>query len=178
MRRSRMRQALVRALVVGTCAVLLGGCSLVAQPSPQDPPPRLVVSLTFNDGRAGQYDYARPVLAARGMLATFYVVGNWAGTRWPCCMRWWQVDELYRAGHEIGGMGLDHEDLTRVSAGSWRRDLDRKRRQVCEDREQLARRGYDPYSFAYPGGSFATAFPDGSTPQDIVRGCGYRAARA
>jgi len=174
-----MRQPPVRALIIGAFAVLLAGCSLVASSPPEESPqPRLVVSLTFNDGHASQYHYAGPILAAHRLLGTFYVVSSWIDGRWPCCMAWWQVDELYRAGHEIGGMGLDHQDLTRVSAASWRRDLEGKRRQVCGDRDQLSRRGYDPYSFAYPGGAFVAAFPDGSTPQDIVRSCGYRSGRA
>jgi len=158
--------------------LLLAGSAPHAASRPQPPPaPRVVVSLTFNDGHVSQYDYARDALAARGMPATFYLVSRWIDERWPCCMTWWQVDELYRAGHEIGGMGLEHEDLT-MSGPDWREDQARKRRQVCEDRMRLADRGYDPISFAYPGGAFATAFPDASTPQDIVRGCGYLSARA
>src|SRR5215213_12013695 len=107
MRQSGMRQPPVRALIIGAFAVLLAGCSLVASSPPEESPqPRLVVSLTFNDGHASQYHYAGPILAAHRLLGTFYVVSSWIDGRWPCCMAWWQVDELYRAGHEIGGMGL------------------------------------------------------------------------
>lgn len=169
-------------LTVVAAALAAAGCSLVDRPDPPHPPaaqhPAVVVSLTFNDGHQSQYRYAAPLLAAHRMSATFYVVSSWAGRRLRCCMAGWQLDQLYRAGHEIGGMGLDHADLTRAGPPPWSRQRARLMRQVCQDRRALADRGYDPRSFAYPGGAFATAFPDGSTPQDLVRGCGYTSARA
>jgi peptidoglycan/xylan/chitin deacetylase (PgdA/CDA1 family) len=172
-----------RALCAGLVAAVAVGCSLVDR-GPVDtgpvaaPGPSVVVSLTFNDGWVGQYEYAAPLLRAHRMRATFYVVSGWAGGRMPCCMAWWQLDELYRAGHEIGGMGVEHLDLTRPGPGPWPAQRARLSRQVCQDRRQLADRGYDPRSFAYPGGVFATSYPDGSTPQDLVRGCGYDSGRA
>jgi peptidoglycan/xylan/chitin deacetylase (PgdA/CDA1 family) len=183
-----LRHRLTRVVLgCGAAAGLLAaGCSPAPSSAPAaPPPPRLVVSVTFNDGLASQYDYARPVLDAHGMRATFYLASGWLDAGWKCCLRWWQVDQLYRDGHEIGGMGRDHEDLTAhratrspAEAASWPKTYAWKRRQVCADRELLLRRGYDPRSFAYPEGAFAAAFPDGSTPQDIVRGCGYLSARA
>jgi peptidoglycan/xylan/chitin deacetylase (PgdA/CDA1 family) len=174
-----------RALCLCVAAVLAAaGCSLVDGAAPSRPAagpapaPPVVVSLTFNDGLVSQYEYAAPLLAAHRMRATFYVVGGWIGQRLPCCMAWWQVDALYRAGHEVGGMGLEHEELTRSGPGAWPSERARLRRQVCRDRQLLADRGYDPRSFAYPGGAFVASFPDASTPQDLVRGCGYGSARA
>jgi peptidoglycan/xylan/chitin deacetylase (PgdA/CDA1 family) len=174
-----------RALCLCVAAVLAAaGCSLVDGAAPSRPAagpapaPPVVVSLTFNDGLVSQYEYAAPLLAAHRMRATFYVVGGWIGQRLPCCMAWWQVDALYRAGHEVGGMGLKHEELTRSGPGAWPSERARLRRQVCRDRQLLADRGYDPRSFAYPGGAFVASFPDASTPQDLVRGCGYGSARA
>ncbi|HEY6748330.1 MAG TPA: polysaccharide deacetylase family protein [Mycobacteriales bacterium] len=173
------------ALCVCLAAVLTAaGCSLVGRAGPsrpepvRGPAPSVVVSLTFNDGWVSQYEYAAPLLAAHRMPATFFVVSGWIGQRLPCCMAWWQLDELYRAGHEIGGMGLQHEDLTRPGPGPWPSQRARLSRQVCQDRQLLADRGYDPRGFAYPGGAFVTSFADGSTPQDLVRGCGYGYARA
>jgi peptidoglycan/xylan/chitin deacetylase (PgdA/CDA1 family) len=162
------------------CSLLLGALGCTSAPHRgADPPPRLIVSLTFNDGLASQYEYARPLLDRYGMRATFYLSSGWLDGGWACCMRWWEVDGLYRAGHEIGGMGLQHEDLTGVRARDpWPVTRTRLRREVCDDRRRLADRGYDPVSFAYPRGAFVAAFPDGTTPQDLLRACGYRAGRA
>jgi peptidoglycan/xylan/chitin deacetylase (PgdA/CDA1 family) len=112
------------------------------------------------------------------MNATFYVVSGWANRNASGYMRWWQVDDLYRDGNEIGGMGADHKDLTQVYNSDWMQDYAYKRDQVCNDRQRLAQLGYDPQSFAYPAGAYRYTFPDGSTVQDIVKGCGYLAARA
>jgi peptidoglycan/xylan/chitin deacetylase (PgdA/CDA1 family) len=160
-------------------ALLFSGCSTGSQPvTPNPPPDRIVVSLTFSDGHVDQYDNARPVLLAHHMPATFYVVSSWADQGDACCMAWWQIDNLYRDGNEIGGMGRDHEDLTAPPNGPWPQELARRRAQVCDDRRRLVMRGYDPRTFAYPAGAFATVFPDGSRPQDLVRECGYLAGRA
>jgi peptidoglycan/xylan/chitin deacetylase (PgdA/CDA1 family) len=137
-----------------------------------------VVSLTFNDAHLSQYTYARPVLQAHGMDGTFYVPSGWINKSFACCYTWWQADELYRDGNEIGGMGVDHKDLTQAYNSDWTQDYAYKRQQVCDDLNWLAGRGYDPRSFAYPAGAYKYTFPDGSTVQGIVRGCGYLAGRA
>ncbi len=179
-----IRRRLARLTLGCSAALLATSCSPAPLPGPAEPPhPRVVVSLTFNDGLASQYSYARPVLDAHRMPATFYLASGWLDAQGSCCMAWWQVDELYREGHEIGGMGVDHEDLTALAPGEStrtgsRRAFARLRRQVCDDRQRLLRRGYDTWSFAYPEGTYAAAFPDGSTPEDIVRSCGYLSARA
>ncbi len=174
-RTARPARLLVYSLAL---ALLVGSCSTGAPSNaPGNTPPRIVVSLTFSDGHVGQYDYARPVLLAHHVPATFYVVSSWADQRDACCMAWWQIDNLYRDGNEIGGMGRDHQDLAAKPNGPWPEELARRKAQVCDDRQQLIQRGYDPQTFAYPNGAFATVYPDGSRPEDLVRDCGYLAAR-
>jgi peptidoglycan/xylan/chitin deacetylase (PgdA/CDA1 family) len=171
----------MRAVLAGVLlavSVPVGCTSAAAPPEQSRPAERLLVSLTFNDGLADQYAQARPLLDARGLHGTFYLTSSWLDRRWACCMAWWQVDELYRAGHEIGSMGTAHENISELDSKHWARDLQRHRQEVCADRRELARRGYAPVSFAYPGGAYAAAFPDGGTPQDLVRGCGWSSARA
>jgi peptidoglycan/xylan/chitin deacetylase (PgdA/CDA1 family) len=179
-RRSRLILGCTALALLGTSCSPGTGSRRVQPPSA--PAPRVVVSLTFNDGLASQYAYARPVLDAHRMAATFYLPSGWLDAHWKCCMAWWQVDQLYREGHEIGGMGVDHADLTaRASGGPAKIGPSvraRLRQQVCDDRRRLLGRGYDPWSFAYPEGRYAAAFSDGSTPEDIVQNCGYRTARA
>jgi peptidoglycan/xylan/chitin deacetylase (PgdA/CDA1 family) len=166
-----------RAAHVGlTCALLL--LLLPAGAGVAQAAGETIVSLTFNDGQLSQYTNARPVLQAHNMNATFYVVSGWADKNASGYVQWWQVDDLYRDGNEIGGMGTDHKDLTQVYNSDWTQDYAYKRQQVCDDRQRLAQRGYDPQSFAYPAGAYNYTFPDGSTVRDIVKGCGYLAARS
>jgi peptidoglycan/xylan/chitin deacetylase (PgdA/CDA1 family) len=129
-----------------------------------DPASSTVVSLTFDDGRATQYA-VKDLLASRGMRATFYVNSDDVGTS-DFYMTWSQIDALAADGNEIGGHTLNHVDLLDLSVS----DAE-KRRQVCEDRQNLVARGYNPVNFAYPGG-WADALGE-----SIVRDCGYSGAR-
>jgi peptidoglycan/xylan/chitin deacetylase (PgdA/CDA1 family) len=159
-----------------TCALLLmllPAVAGVAQAAGQT-----VVSLTFNDALVSQYNYARPVLQAHNMNATFYVASGWINQGSSAYYAWWQADNLYRDGNEIGGMGYDHKDLTKVYNTDWTQDYAYKKQQVCSDFNWLAARGYDPRSFAYPAGAYNYTFPDGSTARGIVRDCGFLAGRA
>jgi peptidoglycan/xylan/chitin deacetylase (PgdA/CDA1 family) len=141
----------------------------ISQPAQAAPP--TIVSLTFNDGFVSQYDYARPVLNQAGVKGTFYVASTWVDNRATGFMASWQLDGLYRDGHEIGGMGKEHKNLTVTYDADPAADLAYKQDQVCGDRERLADLGYDPWTFAYPEAATDAA------AQDIVRSCGYLAGR-
>jgi peptidoglycan/xylan/chitin deacetylase (PgdA/CDA1 family) len=123
----------------------------------------LAVSLTFDDGSAGQAQ-AGQILASRGLKGTFYVNSAQLGTS-GFYMTLADVQALAAAGHEVGGHTLHHVDLTTVTATE-------ARRQVCEDRAQLAAWGLDPASFAYPFGRF------NDPVKGFVRDCGYASGRA
>jgi peptidoglycan/xylan/chitin deacetylase (PgdA/CDA1 family) len=155
-------------VVATACAVALCLLPTAAQAAPET-----VVSLTFHDGFVNQYTYARPLLNARNLDATFYISTGAIDKGYACCVAWWQLDDLYRDGHEIGGMGVDRVDLTDPA-----QDYNYKRAQVCNDRQRLVQRGYDPQSFAYPYGAWNYTFPDGTTVRSLVQSCGYRSARA
>jgi peptidoglycan/xylan/chitin deacetylase (PgdA/CDA1 family) len=128
-----------------------------------------VVSLTFDDGDKTQYAAAKEPLKAHGMHGTFYlnsaqVCTSNCGGEWN--MSWAQVEALAADGNEIGGHTLEHVDLTSnaISAAE-------KRRQICEDHDNLAARGFDPVSFAYPFGH-----SDGAS-ESLVEECGYASGR-
>ena len=123
-----------------------------------------VVSLTFDDGQASQVQ-VKDMLASRGMRGTFFVNSAKVGTS-GFYMTWSQVDALAAGGNEIGGHTLTHVDLMDTSVSDTE-----KRRQVCEDRQNLIARGYDPVDFAYPSG-----WGD-ALAESIVSDCGYRTAR-
>ena len=122
---------------------------------------RTVVSLTFDDGLADQYQ-AGAMLAARGMRGTFYVNSGRTGQSGSLTLS--QLNALARAGHEIAGHTINHVNLTTVGE-------DEARRQVCGDRRMLLERGFAVTSFAYPF--------DGYTPdlESLLIDCGYNSGR-
>ncbi len=125
------------------------------------------VSLTFDDTTADQLSL-RPVLAATGLRATFYVNSTRIGSASPDLPPYMTLDDLkslQEEGHEIGGHTKHHFDLTLA-------DRDEVARQVCGDRQRLLSLGLDAQSFAYPfGGQDADV-------QAIAASCGYGSARA
>ena len=123
-----------------------------------------VVSLSF-DGAESSQAGVKDMLASRGMKASFFVNSAKVGTS-GFYMTWSQIDEIAAAGHEIGGRTLTHVSLMDDTVSEAE-----KRRQVCEDRQNLIARGYDPVSFSYPGG-----WGD-AVAESIVSDCGYQAAR-
>ncbi|MEO5710597.1 MAG: polysaccharide deacetylase family protein [Nocardioidaceae bacterium] len=131
----------------------------------------VMVSLTFNDSLSTQFRNARPVLRAHGVNGTFYVASNYMLSGDPKYMQFFDLDTLYREGDEVGGMGRDHQELTRTYSSDPDADLAYKQDQVCGDRAKLADLGYDPQSFAYPGGAWSSA------AASVVSGCGYLSGR-
>ncbi|HYJ22158.1 MAG TPA: DUF4082 domain-containing protein [Solirubrobacterales bacterium] len=123
---------------------------------------KTVVSLTFDDGKVGQYQVGE-LLEEHGMKATFYVNSEMVGT--PPNMTWEELTDLAQAGNEIGGHTLTHAKLTQAAAGD-------AYEQVCKDRDTLRERGFDPVSFAYPFGAI------NAKAKQVVAGCGYASARS
>jgi len=71
------------------------------------------VSINFDDGFQSQYDYAFPLLQARGIPATFYVIPGRIGAA-----RYLTVSELQtlqNAGNEIDSHTANHYDLPSLS---------------------------------------------------------------
>jgi peptidoglycan/xylan/chitin deacetylase (PgdA/CDA1 family) len=120
-----------------------------------------VVSLTFDDGDADNYD-VRPILAEHGLLATFYVVSGFTGK--PGYMTEEQLRGLHEDGHEIGGHTVNHTKLSDVQGA----DL---KYEICQDRLNLLAYGFKITSFAYPYGYYDLL------AKQAVEDCGYNSAR-
>ena len=151
-----------RHLALAAAAV---ACVVAAMVLPSAAPagsPRLVVSLTFDDGYANQFTAAAPILAAHGMQGTFFVPSGFVGS--SVYMSWSQVSALAAAGNEVGGHTVDHVDLTSVTASQ-------ARQEICADRNTLLQHGLAVTDFAYPFGNFNAA------AESIVQECGYNSAR-
>jgi peptidoglycan/xylan/chitin deacetylase (PgdA/CDA1 family) len=146
---------------------ILAGCtSAPAVPTPTAAQEKLtfkntVVSLTFDDGDADNYT-VRSVLAENNLHATFYIVSGFTNSNG--FMTDDQLRDLYNDGNEIGGHTLSHVNLADVRGA----DL---KREVCQDRSNLAAYGFEVTSFAYPFGHY-----DDEAKQ-VVMDCGYGNAR-
>ena len=141
--------------------VLLGGLAAVTGRADADPA-QTVVSLTFDDGNADQYN-ARPILSSHGMHGTFFVNSGRIDTT-SGFLTLPQLQDLAADGNEIGGHTVQHADLPAL-------DSDEAKREVCNDRANLFDWGFQPTSFAYPYGH-----ANGLVEQTVA-GCGDNSAR-
>jgi peptidoglycan/xylan/chitin deacetylase (PgdA/CDA1 family) len=121
-----------------------------------------VVSLTFDDGTASEYQ-ARAMLSAHGMHGTFYLNSARIGSS-SYYMTWPQIQDLASDGNEIGGHTAHHVDLVAS-------DPAEAQREICQDRVNLLGQGFAPRNFAYPFGSHNAAI------ETMVQNCGYNSAR-
>jgi peptidoglycan/xylan/chitin deacetylase (PgdA/CDA1 family) len=142
--------------------LLLTPFCLLALAGPAHAAASTIVSLTFDDGTATQYQ-AGQLLADHGMKGTFYLNSARVGTG-DYYMTWANVQQLAAAGNEIGGHTAHHVNLPKT-------DATEAQREICQDRVNLLGKGFDVRNFAYPYGAYDT-----STEQ-AVQDCGYNSAR-
>jgi peptidoglycan/xylan/chitin deacetylase (PgdA/CDA1 family) len=108
-----------------------------------------VISLTFDDGWQSQYSNAFPLLQARGMVGTFYVITNYIGTgqTGTTYMTFSELQTLQNAGNEIGSHSVSHVDFTSLS--------DSQIVYECsQSKATLQAYGLTVNNFAYPYGSY------------------------
>jgi oligosaccharide reducing-end xylanase len=86
------------------------------------------LSLTFDDGYLSQFTSAVPLLSARNLKGTFFLITNWipgtGGVTWD---QWRQVAEQ---GHEIGSHTVTHPDLIELSDSELRRELSESQKAI------------------------------------------------
>ncbi len=117
-----------------------------------------VVVLTFDDGYADQYDYAVPILHEYGDEATFFVVTGLLET--PRHLTWEQLAVMRSLGEDIAAHGVEHDDLSRMSAAQQAYQIDDS---IALLRERL-HAAVD--SYCYPSGRF------NRTTLTLVQGAG------
>jgi peptidoglycan/xylan/chitin deacetylase (PgdA/CDA1 family) len=122
---------------------------------------RGAVSITFDDGFQTQYDYALPLLQARGIPATFYVITGSIGASGYLTVS--ELQSLQRSGNEIDSHTVNHYNLPSLSYADMIYQL-----QVSQ--QTLRSWGLTANNFAYPG-AVRTAYTD-----SIVHNY-YRSAR-
>lgn len=125
---------------------------------------KVVVSLTWDDGRASQ-DGSLAIQQAHGMKATYYINSAMIGSS-PYYLSRQQLDGLAAAGNEIGGHTDRHEDLSAITVAE-------ATGAICDDRQTLATWYGDAAirSFAYPFGISTVDV------EKIPQSCGYTSAR-
>ena len=159
----RIHSQLTVSLALLSFAALACSPSSTATPTPTLAVPRdTIVSLTFDDGNADNYDPAL-ALQQHGLRGTWYIPSGLVGT--PGYMTWDQLQSLHAAGQEIGGHSLDHARLDGLPA-------DELRRQICDDRATLQSHGFGAQSFAYPFGAYDPP------AKAMAQECGYLSARS
>lgn len=142
---------------LGDLVDALQGRKKIAQPS---------VVLTFDDGRANQFEYAFPVLKRFGYTATFFPFTHAIGAN-PRYVTWDQLKAMQSAGMTIGSHTYLHARLDKV------RDPSIMDREVRGSRETLRQHLNAPVRFlAYPFGAMSKA------SDSAVVAAGYTAARA
>jgi len=80
-----------------------------------------MVSVTFDDGWASQYDNALPILEKYGVPATMYVLSGSINT--PDYMSHAQIQAFASRGDEIASHTVTHPDLTKLSAAELENEL-------------------------------------------------------
>ncbi|MCU1657214.1 MAG: Alkaline phosphatase [Pseudonocardiales bacterium] len=128
--------------------------------------PKVIVSLTFDDGLASHFLLAdKRALLPHHLTGTFYNVSGLNNVD-EQHMTWAQLTSLNNDGNEVGGHTVDHVALKGMT------DLSRETYEVCQDRQNLIDHGFYPTSFAYPTGAYD------ATAESVVQSCGYSTARA
>jgi|SRR5579872_1850050 len=108
-------------------------------------PPRAVV-LTFDDGYRDDYTEAFPLLRKYGDVATFFIITGTVGT--PRHVTWGELRTMKAAGMEIACHGVEHLDLSTMTA-------DEQRHEVAGCIRSLQRHlGGSVTDYAYPSGQY------------------------
>jgi len=121
-----------------------------------------MVSIAFDDSLQSQYDYALPLLKAKGMHATFYVISDRVGKSGYLTVS--ELQDLQSNGNEIGSHSKTHPGFTGIS--------DAQIQQECSVSKQVLQSyGLTINNFAYPYG-------DCNTHTDSIVSQYYRSARS
>ena len=135
------------------------------------------LSITFDDGYRDNRTIAAPILAERGLPATFYITAGFIGTDhlapWDAeagvrseWMTWSQVRELREMGFDLGAHTVNHVDLGKVHGAEARSEILESRRRLEVETKAPIR------TFSYPFGG-SEHFTEEN--RELVRSLGFDA---
>ncbi|HEY7145797.1 MAG TPA: polysaccharide deacetylase family protein [Streptosporangiaceae bacterium] len=171
MRRAARAAAALLACLAGVTLALPAGPALASHHRAGPPPAtarpaRTIVTFAWGGGLASQMA-AMPILRRYGMRATYFVpsglVCMQAAAQCKATSPYLTIGDvraLAAGGNEIGGLSLLHLQLASLPAAE-------AKREICDDRANLLRWGFEPADFAYP---FATVT---ARMERLTRQCGY-----
>ena len=145
--------------------------------NPEHPLPAKPIVITFDDSYASVFEYAFPVLKEFNFTATVFVITGFTGAlnEWDVNLgglkfrhlSWHQVDEMNRAGFEIGSHTVHHPDLTRISK-------EKLQAEVAVSKKQLEDRLGEPVPLiSFPFGRYNDDVIDACLKSDYRHGCGF-----
>lgn len=124
-----------------------------------------VAVLTFDDAPRSHREFVAPLLAERGMQATFFVTHRWMDDR-ENFMTWEEIAEIHQTGFEIGNHSWTHANFASPKNAA------RLEGELALVTNELERVGVPPpESFAWCGNGF------GPEALAVLRRLGYRRAR-
>jgi len=130
-----------------------------ARKAPTDMGSRPII-ITFDDGFAGNYRHAFPMLQQYGFTATFFVVSNKMGD--PNMLQWRELDEMARHGMTIGSHTANHCLLSTL-------DEHRTRSELAESKQRIEQQlGVSVRYLSLPSGDSNRWYPR------VAKECGYR----
>jgi hypothetical protein len=94
--------------------------------------PAINLSVTFDDGLRGAYEYALPFLSAQKVSATWFVVPDWVGSE-EKFMNWNEIRNLVKNGHRVGSHTLSHPSLFKVDEDSLYRELTESKKRIEDE---------------------------------------------
>ena len=106
------------------------------------------ISITFDDGMQDNYDYAYPLMQARGIVGTFYVItdnlSDFSHNNTYLSIA--ELKTMQNSGNEIGSHSKTHPNFANLT--------DQQIRDQCSISKQvLQSNGLTVNNFAYPGGA-------------------------
>jgi peptidoglycan/xylan/chitin deacetylase (PgdA/CDA1 family) len=100
-----------------------------------------LMSVIFDDGDITVFGDAFPMMRAKGVPGTAYIVLSCVGQ--PGCMNWFQLHQMYSAGWGIESHTMTHRDLTQLDDSTLHWEL-------AESQAELQAEGFPAKHFACP----------------------------
>ena len=155
-----MKKAVIRLLIISFIVLFIAAFSLTKDLA-ASVKTQGYISIAFDDGLQNQYDTAYPLMHARGIPATFYVISgniNQSG-----CMTVAELQTLQANGNEIGSHSVTHPVFASLTDAQVQTELQ-------QSKQTLQSYGLTINNFAYPYGG-------GTNHTDAMAAEYYRTAR-